>query len=86
MAYQYCRYAIRGTPHRSTLQWVAALDTMLSLHPAILVPQVSRAQPASWGDVSPIVQHTQPLHGEELVRETVTAYRDAIQVTIISIM
>ena len=42
MSYQYCRYAIRGTPHRSTLQWVAALDTMLSLHPAILVPQVTR--------------------------------------------
>ena len=51
----YCRYAIRGTPHRSTLQWVAALDTMLSLHPAILVPQVSRAEPESWGDVLPLL-------------------------------
>ena len=42
MAYQYGRYAIRGTPHRSTLQWVAALDTVLALAPATLVPQVSR--------------------------------------------
>ena len=36
------RYAIRGTQHRDTLQWVAALDTMLALAPAILVPQVTR--------------------------------------------
>ena len=60
MAYQYCRYAIRGTPHRSTLQWVAALDTMLSLHPAILVPQVSRAEPESWCDVSHLLLRSTP--------------------------
>ena len=55
-------YAIRGTMHRDTLQWVAALDLMLELQPELLVPQ-----------------HTRPLSGEEKIRETITAYRDAIQ-------
>ena len=55
-------YAIRGTMHRDTLQWVAALDLMLDLQPSLLVPQ-----------------HTRPLSGWERIRETMTAYRDAIQ-------
>ena len=32
------RYAIRGTQHRDTLQWVAALDRMRRLEPDLLVP------------------------------------------------
>jgi len=35
-------YAIRGTMHRDTLQWVAALDIMLDLSPSHLVPQHTR--------------------------------------------
>ena len=36
------RYAIRGTPHRCPLHWVAALDLALSLAPATLVPSHTR--------------------------------------------
>ena len=35
-------YAIRGTMHRDTLQWVAALDLMLDLKPDLMVPQHTR--------------------------------------------
>ncbi|XP_023348024.1 uncharacterized protein LOC111716758 isoform X2 [Eurytemora carolleeae] len=35
-------YAIRGTMHRDTLQWVEALDLMIQLEPDILVPQHTR--------------------------------------------
>ena len=32
------RYAIRGTQHRDTLQWVAALDRMRGLGAELMVP------------------------------------------------
>jgi len=35
-------YAIRGCMHRDTLQWVAALDTMIAIQPSTLVPQHTR--------------------------------------------
>ena len=56
------RYAIRGTQHRDSLQWVAALDLMRGLGAELLVPA-----------------HTQPLEGEQEIRDVLTAYRDAIQ-------
>ena len=34
----FLRYAIRGTQHRDTLQWVAALDRMRGLGAELMVP------------------------------------------------
>lgn len=38
LSFSFLSYAIRGTQHRATLQWVAALDRMRGLGAELMVP------------------------------------------------
>ena len=58
-------YAIRGTPARDPLQWIRAIDLMRELKPLIVVPQH--------------FFHEGYLQGEDVIMDTLTCYRDAIQ-------